>query len=308
MKAFSKVLLAFGIVSTLAIQMVCAQTPSSTGINNPNPSPNAALDIKNDPNFKQGILIPRMLEKDTFSITPKTSDDLGLMFFDITNNVFQFWNGTRWNKLGSGGGSSLSTNSWGISGNKGTSGETNFIGTTDNVSLRFRTNNETRMHIDSAKGSVGIGMKPSGTYILEIAGNLKTSGITETSDIRWKKDIKTLSNSLEKVGQLRGVTYNWRKEEFPDKNFESKEQIGLIAQEVEKIYPQLVDTDALGFKSVQYSKVVALLIEALKEQQMKINSLSLEVSKLSALEGKVNALTTLVEVLAKQNPVVETRK
>jgi hypothetical protein len=161
------------------------------------------------------------------------------------------------------------------------------------------------MTIDSL-GRVGIGMAPTGVAMLEVNGNLKTAGITETSDIRWKKDIKTLS--LAKVGQLRGVSYNWRKDEFPDKNFDNKEQIGLIAQEVEKIYPQLVDTDALGFKSVQYSKVVALLIEALKEQQSEISSLKAEVSKMSALEGKVNALTALVEILAKQNPVVETRK
>ena len=196
---------------------------------------------------------------------------------------------------------------WALTGNSGTTASTYFIGTIDDRSFCVRTKNIKRMLIDSL-GNVGIGMNPSGSYILEIAGNLKTAGITETSDLRWKKDVKTLSNTLAKVGQLRGVSYNWRKDEFPEKNFDNKEQIGLIAQEVEKIYPQLVDTDALGFKSIQYSKVVALLIEALKEQQTEIGSLKAEVSKMSQLEQKVNSLTALVEILAKQNPVVETRK
>lgn len=279
----------------------------STGINNTTPSTKAALDVSYITGTPQGILVPRLPESDSLilqgSITPA---ELGLMFFDTNKKIYRYWNGAKWINLGGSAGSTPS--GWALTGNPGTNSNANYVGTTDNVSLRLKTNGVTRIQIDSTTGNVGIGMKPTGTFILEINGNLKTAGITETSDLRWKKDVKTLSNSLEKVGQLRGVSYNWRKDEFPDKNFDNKEQIGLIAQEVEKIYPQLVDTDALGFKSVQYSKVVALLIEALKEQQSEISSLKAEVSKMSALEGKVNALTALVEILAKQNPVVETRK
>jgi Chaperone of endosialidase len=298
-------------ISTILSFVLCgivdeAFAQKSTGINNTNPSTNAALDVKETNTYPQGILIPRLPGSDSTIIKGRiTAADKGLMFFDNISNVFQYWNGTKWMSLGGSAGSTPS--SWSLLGNAGTKGQTNFLGTTDTASLRFRTDNKEVMQINK-DGKVGIGMKPTGTYILEINGNLKTAGITETSDIRWKKDVRTLSNSLEKVGQLRGVSYNWRKDEFPDKKFDDKEQIGLIAQEVEKIYPQLVDTDALGFKSVQYSKVVALLIEALKEQQGEINSLKAEVSKMSALEGKINALTALVEILAKQNPVVEARK
>jgi hypothetical protein len=120
----------------------------------------------------------------------------------------------------------------------------------------------------SGTGNVGIGMVPGGAYKLEVNGLLKTSGITEVSDIRWKKNINTIDHALTKVMQLRGVTYNWRANEFKDKNFESTTQIGLIAQEVEKVFPELVKTDVNGYKSVEYSKVVAILIQAVKEQQL----------------------------------------
>lgn len=308
MKNFFKVATVLSLVLYAFVNETFAQR--STGINNTNPSKNAALDVMNN-GRPQGVLFPRLLPADTTTIKTNmatdgtTTSDKGLMFFDTDNNVYRYWNGIKWISLG---GSAASTPAgWALTGNVLPDTFTNYIGTTNSTPVSVRTKGIERIHV-ATNGSVGIGMLPSGTYILEIAGNLKTAGITETSDLRWKKDVKTLSNTLEKVGQLRGVSYNWRKEEFPEKNFDNKEQIGLIAQEVEKIYPQLVDTDALGFKSVQYSKVVALLIEALKEQQTEIGTLKTEVSKMSQLEQKVNSLTALVEILSKQNPVVETRK
>jgi hypothetical protein len=304
MKKFFKVATILSLVLYAFVNETFAQ--KSTGINNTSPSKKAALDVNFIPGTPQGILVPRLQTTDSLVLeTGITNAEKGLLFFDNQTNIYRYWSGTKWINLG--GSTATPSSGWDLKGNTGTSALTNFIGTTDKKSFCLKTYNISRMLIDSA-GNVGIGMYPTGNATLEVNGNLKTIGITETSDIRWKKDVKTLSNSLEKVGQLRGVSYNWRKDEFPDKNFENKEQIGLIAQEVEKIYPQLVDTDALGFKSVQYSKVVALLIEALKEQQSEISSLKSEVRKMSALEGKVNALTALVEILAKQNPVVETRK
>ncbi len=110
-------------------------------------------------------------------------------------------------------------------------------------------------------GNVGIGTSTP-SYKLHVAGRLKTDGINETSDIRLKKNINTIEQALAKVMLMRGVTYEWK-----DDNRRKGERIGLIAQEVEKILPEVVDTDDNGYKSVQYSVMVALVIEALKEQQ-----------------------------------------
>ena len=134
---------------------------------------------------------------------------------------------------------------------------------------------------EDGTGNVGVGTASPGVKF-EVNGKVKSNGINETSDLRYKKNIFTIDNALSRVLSLRGVNYEWRVSEFKEKNFDSSPQIGLIAQEVEKIIPQVVTTDAAGFKSVEYSKLVALLIEAVKEQQAKIESLQSAVSNLQS--------------------------
>lgn len=109
-------------------------------------------------------------------------------------------------------------------------------------------------------------------YDCEIDGSFKTTKIYHASDERWKKDIKVLDSALTKVLMMNGVQYNWRRDEFPDKNFPAGLQIGLIAQQIEKIAPQLVTTDSEGYKAVEYANMVAFLIEAIKEQQKIIDA------------------------------------
>ena len=89
------------------------------------------------------------------------------------------------------------------------------------------------------------------------------------SDSRWKKDIKPLESSLDNIAKLRGVNYQWNRDQYPDKRFSDKPQIGVIAQEVEQVFPQVVNTDSKGYKYVDYNKLVAPLIEAVKELNQK---------------------------------------
>ncbi len=91
--------------------------------------------------------------------------------------------------------------------------------------------------------------------------------------------------------QMRGVNYYWKQDEFPNKGFSDGKEIGVIAQEVEKIYPELVVTDKDGYKSVQYSHLVPVLIEAIKEQQAIIESQKTEVDELSAELSKQSEIT-----------------
>lgn len=92
--------------------------------------------------------------------------------------------------------------------------------------------------------------------------------LTQLSDIRFKKNISSIEGALSKINQLRGVTYNWK-----DNTKDTAQQIGFIAQEVEKVFPQLVKTDEKGMKSVAYSNMVPVLLEAIKEQQKQIEEL-----------------------------------
>ena len=165
--------------------------------------------------------------------------------------------------------------------------------------------------------NIGVGVSPGGSYKLQVNGKVGSTGINETSDMRFKKNIFIIDNALDKVQALRGVNYFWRTDEFKDRNFDTSPQIGLIAQEVEKIIPQVVTTDAAGFKSVEYSKLVALLIEAVKEQQKKIDVLAAENqtlknnsssvnNEISTLKADVKSMHDAIDILLKENVSLKT--
>ena len=120
--------------------------------------------------------------------------------------------------------------------------------------------------------NIGIGTSPS--YKLHVAGDIAYTGnLWDVSDIRLKKAVTPLGSTLEKIKNLDGVTFNWNSEQFPEMNFSNERQIGLIAQQVEKEYPELVSTGENGMKSVAYDKMVVVLLEAVKEQQAEIEQL-----------------------------------
>ncbi len=102
--------------------------------------------------------------------------------------------------------------------------------------------------------------------IVKIDGSLTMVSVATPSDIRYKKDIHPLESSLQKVLGLRGVTYEWDKKRVNGAGYRSGKQIGLIAQEVEKVLPEVVHTDDKGYKTLSYDKLAPLLIEAVKEQ------------------------------------------
>lgn len=106
-----------------------------------------------------------------------------------------------------------------------------------------------------------------GDATVNVSGSLTaTNDITTNSDVRLKENVIDIENALAKVLAMRGVEYNLIGE--------SDKKIGLIAQEVEKIIPQVVNTDeATTLKSVAYGNVVSVLIEAIKEQQAQIDEL-----------------------------------
>jgi hypothetical protein len=131
------------------------------------------------------------------------------------------------------------------------------------------------MSFDRNTGNVGIGTTTPG-YTLTVAGTAwVTSGSWSGSDIRWKKNINTLSqsSSLEKVMALNPVTYDWRVSEFPEMKFSNGSQLGFIAQDVEKIIPEVVTTNNEGYKGISYEKIVPVLTSAIQEQEGKIEQL-----------------------------------
>lgn len=148
-------------------------------------------------------------------------------------------------------------------------------------SLIFNTNNAERFRVN-ASGFIGIGTS-NPTVRLQVAGDIIANSIAGSSDSRFKTNILPIENPLQKVLKLRGVTFDWKTKEFPNRMFSENRAIGFIAQEVEQVIPEVVQTEnsTEGFKSVQYDKVVALLVEAIKEQQKQIEQLQQKVKELT---------------------------
>ena len=148
-------------------------------------------------------------------------------------------------------------------------------------------------------GNFGIG-ESTPTSKLVVNGNIVATGSVSQSDIRYKKNITNLNSSLSKVNNLRGVSYYWTQEDFPKKDFSDKKQIGFIAQEVEKMFPELVFTDKMGYKSVDYAKMTAVLVEAIKEQQKQIEQLQKENTNLKVSAEANAGMNKKLEDMQKQ--------
>jgi len=147
-------------------------------------------------------------------------------------------------------------------------------------------NNELRIHTDYAPAKISFGYQDNaGNFTQTMWLNNTTSvltvgGTAYPSDERFKKQITAIKNPLQKLMNLNGVEYDMRKEEFPEMNFSNNRQTGLIAQEVEKVMPSAVyEINDKGYKGVDYAKLVPLLIEAIKEQEARIQTLENRLKK-----------------------------
>ncbi len=112
-------------------------------------------------------------------------------------------------------------------------------------------------------------------------------GVLSTSDLRCKNVISEIPDALKGIRTLRGIVFTWKRDEYPDRKFPEGKQIGLVAQEVEKVFPELVSTGRDGFKSLSYDKMVAVLVEAMKQQQNTIDSLKEENSAMNLRVGRI---------------------
>ena len=114
-------------------------------------------------------------------------------------------------------------------------------------------------------------------------GNITTDlALVVTSDARYKKNITPVSDAQEKLSELNPVNYDMRGDAFPSKGFNDKKQWGFIAQEVEKIMPELIHADKDGYRSMNYTGIIPLLTKAVQEQQTEMDKQQKEIDQLKA--------------------------
>jgi hypothetical protein len=132
------------------------------------------------------------------------------------------------------------------------------------------------------------------TNDVTFSGSVTATAHLNSSDRRFKKEITSIENSLAKVLALRGVSYQWRRDEFPGREFGEGNQLGFIAQELKEVLPEAVKQGEDGYYAVLSSAVVAVLVEGMKEQQEQIEALREENA---GLKAQVSPLETTVREL-----------
>jgi hypothetical protein len=142
-----------------------------------------------------------------------------------------------------------------------------------NGGIRFAPRNATAAFI-TGTGNMLLGTTSDNGERLYVSGSIRATGsITANSDARLKKNIERIENALEKVSQISGYTYNTI--------YDEERHAGLIAQEVDKVLPEIVNTGNDGLMGLEYGNLGALFTEAIKELKIENDSLK---ARLSALE------------------------
>lgn len=129
-------------------------------------------------------------------------------------------------------------------------------------------------------GSLGVGQNESTqtlSYRLDVSGSIRATGtVLQASDERLKENVVAVENPSDLINQIEGVYFNWN-------NGPKDRQVGVIAQQVKEILPEVVSEDKNGYLNVAYTGIVPVLVEAVKEQNKIIAELE---KRISILEKK----------------------
>ncbi|MEH0860814.1 tail fiber domain-containing protein [Halobacteriovorax sp. DPLXC-1] len=164
------------------------------------------------------------------------------------------------------------------------------------------------MHVNATNTNVGIlTTSPGAAFALDVNGQIRTTTTVDTSsDRRYKKNIKNISSEvsiLDKFSLIEGVYFDWRQKEYPEKNFKEGRDIGVIAQDIRKVFPEAVTEDENGFLSVAYAKLVAPLIEAVKELVGITDTNKRDIASIEARTKKLEEENRMLrEALCEMNP------
>ena len=150
--------------------------------------------------------------------------------------------------------------------------------------LIFGTNLATTPNTIST-GGVGIGTTDPGSHRLYVNGTAYSTGGWQSSDERLKNIISGIESPVERLEKLKGVKFVWKTDEYPEKGLPEGTHYGLIAQEVEKVFPEMVGEDNEGYKTLSYNELIPVLIEAIKEQEKTIKE---QEKRIEVLETKLN--------------------
>ncbi|AEE53187.1 tail fiber domain-containing protein [Haliscomenobacter hydrossis] len=234
--------------------------------------------------------------------TRPTNDPLN----EVTHEILGL--GTDENRVGS----KLSFGDYGRASLLGANVYVGEFGTTDTDRLELGGKNGFHFMVGGDRVTNGMAFQwvagSTNAWVFDIWGQVRSYGITLTSDIRLKSNVKKIDNGLTLVKQLNGISYDFNKpisaeriklladavpnsekerqeiekerNKLAEESKPQKDQLGFSAQDVQKILPQLVTQDEQGMLSVNYIGMIPVLVEAIKEQQTTIEAMKKEIELL----------------------------
>ncbi|MBV6880624.1 tail fiber domain-containing protein [Epilithonimonas ginsengisoli] len=262
----------YSIVASISCTYIFAQV----GINTT--TPKSTLEVvanTNGDTQAEGLIIPRLTGDQIKTMTDNLQAGTeSLMIYatsapavsnakvdKITKAGYYYWNGSIWETIG---------------------GLTSNIYTADGTITSAQAARNVELNgknlVFSGVGSVGIGVaNPSAK--LDVAGTVKASAVDYNSDARLKQNITPITNADEIILKLNPVSYFWN-ENGKKKGGNAQLQYGLIAQEVEKVLPNIVNSDSETYKSVNYNELIPILLKNAQDQNIKIKELQKEIELL----------------------------
>ncbi len=164
--------------------------------------------------------------------------------------------------------------------------------------------NRNAVYIDGLSLRVGIGTTTPG-FALDVAGEAHASDFLVSSDERLKTDVAKLTNVLEKLEKIRGVSFEWNEAYESQGRSTGHREIGVIAQEVETVFPELVTSSGdEGFRTVSYSRLTAILVEAIKELRAEKNAQTKALAaEHIAQQRQIEIQQRIIEALRTENAV-----
>ena len=219
--------------------------------------------------FGQGVSEHMRLDTSGNLLVGKTATDSGTVGFEAAQDghVYVTVNDTLPLYINRQSGSELQR----FASNGATVGSISTVGTNLHIGkvsgLSFQNNDVIRPVKNDVRTDAVIDLGDSGGRFKDgyFSGTVNAANFNTTSDATLKTNVETLTGSLDAVKSLRGVSFDWIEN--------GNSEVGVIAQEVEDVLPDVVSTNDQGIKSVKYGNMVALLIEAMKEQQLRIEAL-----------------------------------
>jgi hypothetical protein len=119
-------------------------------------------------------------------------------------------------------------------------------------------------------GFLGVGYS-NPSYQLDVNGQVRASSFITSSDARFKSNVSKISNALETISKVEGYTYKFKSEEFHDRNFPNGTKMGFLGQQIGQFLPEIVSEDEDGYLSVEYTALIPLIVEAIKEIKTELN-------------------------------------